>query len=247
MEKEAKSMRSRMSKPDARKRYVELAELAVLQQIRADAHLLDTQQIAVGPFVRLDANSVAAVDGKTRGVISNLFGNQARFQAETMMLVLNAKHWIEAIDYPAPQDHATANDWLAAFMSGQAERGPKHAVDPVVNYASVWTLWLSTLPYGLWSEEISAPSMHELAFFIAQLEQVFGQSISHFGLQLRAGTTLTDLASAVASLIEGVWLNQCLTAQHPGDASQPIAMHMLRSGQLLWRGAIELAPADSAS
>lgn len=241
MENEAKSKRSRMPKSDARKRYVELAELAVLQQIRVDAHLLDTQQIAVGPFARLDANLVAAVDNKTRGVISNLFGNQARFQAETMMLALSAGHWIEAIDYPGPQDHATANDWLDAFLLGQAERGPKHAADPVVNYASVWTLWLSTLPYGLWSEEISAPSMQELALFIAQLERVFGQSISHFGLRLRAGTTLTDLASAMASLIEGVWLNQCLTAQHPGDASQSIAMHMLRSGHLLWRGATELA------
>lgn len=241
MENEAKSKRSRMRKPDARKRYVELAELAVLEQIQADARLLDTQQIAVGPFARLDANAVAAVDGKTRGVISNLFGNQARFQAETMMLALSAGHWIDAIEYPAPKDHAAANDWLDAFLLGQAERGPKHAVTPVVNYASVWALWLSTLPYGLWSEKISAPSMQELALFIAQLERVFGQSISHFGLRLRVGTTLTDLASAMASLIEGVWLNQCLTAQHPGDASQPIAMHMLRSGHLLWRGATELA------
>jgi hypothetical protein len=239
MENEAKSKRSRMRKLDARKRYVELAELAVLQQIQADARLLDTEQIAVGPFARLDANAVAAVDGKTRGVISNLFGNQARFQAETMMLALSAGHWIDAIDYPAPQDHAAANDWLDAFLLGQADRGPRHAVAPVVNYASVWALWLSTLPYGLWSEKISAPSMQELALFIAQLERVFGQSISHFGLRLCAPTTLTDLASAMASLIEGVWLNQCLTVQHPGDARQPIATHMLRSGHLLWRGATE--------
>jgi hypothetical protein len=124
MENEAKSKRSRMRKPDARKRYVELAELAVLQQIQADARLLDTEQIAVGPFARLDANAVAAVDGKTRGVISNLFGNQARFQAETMILALSAGHWIEAIDYPAPQDHAAANDWLDAFLRAEARRRP---------------------------------------------------------------------------------------------------------------------------
>jgi hypothetical protein len=41
----------------------------------------------------------------------------------------------------------------------------------------------------------------------------------------------------VASLIEGVWLNQCLNQRHPFDPEQPIATFLQRSGRLLWEGA----------
>jgi hypothetical protein len=50
---------------------------------------------------------------------------------------------------------------------------------------------------------------------------------------------LNDLASATGSLIEGVWLNQCLSTRHPSDPSQPVATVLRRSGLLLWRGATE--------
>ena len=30
-----------------------------------------------------------------------------------------------------------------------------HGSEPTVNYAFLWTLWLSVVPYGLWSEQIS--------------------------------------------------------------------------------------------
>jgi hypothetical protein len=46
--------------------------------------------MAIGPFARLDAGDVAAHVGKTRGAISNAFGSQAAFQAETMALALGA-------------------------------------------------------------------------------------------------------------------------------------------------------------
>ncbi len=80
--------RSRLPQQEARQRYVEIGELVALEQIKKDSETLDLHSIAVGPFARLDANEVAARDGKTRGVISNLFGNQAAFQAETMSLAL---------------------------------------------------------------------------------------------------------------------------------------------------------------
>ena len=63
--------------------------------------------IAVGPFARLDANAVAAREGKTRGAITNLFGSQAAFQAETMALALNAGEWVERVEFPAPADFPT--------------------------------------------------------------------------------------------------------------------------------------------
>ncbi len=229
--------RSTLSKDEARRRYVEIGELKVLEQIRRDSELLDEQAIPIGPFARLDANAVAAHDGKTRGAITNLFGSQAAFQAETMGLVLSVGDWIELIEYPAPEDFPDADAWLDAFFGGESERGPQHGGEPAVGYGTLWALWLSTVPYGIWSERVQGPSMDEHTQWIDRLERELGGALEHFGLELRDGTTLTDLAGAVASLIEGVWLNQCLTTRHPTRPSEPIAAMLRRSGRLLWLGA----------
>jgi hypothetical protein len=229
--------RSTLPKDEARRRYVELGELKVLERIRHDSELLDREAIPVGPFARLDANAVAAHEGKTRGAITNLFGSQARFQAETMALVLSVGDWIEQIEYPAPEDYATAGEWLDAFLGGESERGPHHGGDPVVRYGTLWALWLSTVPYGIWSEHVQRPSMDEHRQWVARLERELGHAIEHFGLALREGATLNDLAGGIASLIEGVWLNQCLTTRHPTDPSEPIVTMLRRSGRLLWLGA----------
>jgi hypothetical protein len=229
--------RSTLTKDEARRRYVELGELKVLEQIQRDSALLDEHAIPIGPFARLDANAVAAHDGKTRGAITNLFGSQASYQAETMALVLSAGDWIERIVYPAPEDFPTADAWLDAFFGGESERGPQHGGDPVVDFWSLWALWLSTVPYGIWSEEVQGPSMDEHRQWVARLERELGHALEHFGMELREGTTLNDLAGGIASLIEGVWLNQCLTTRHPSRPSEPIAEMLRRSGRLLWLGA----------
>jgi hypothetical protein len=209
----------------------------VLEQIRRDSEQLDREAIAVGPFGRLDANAVAAHDGKTRGAITNLFGSQAAFQAETMALVLSVGDWIEQIEYPAPEDFADADAWLDAFFAGESARGPQHGGEPDVGYGTLWALWLSTVPYGIWSRRVQGPSMDEHVQWVGRLERELGHALEHFGLALREGTTLNDLAGATASLSEGVWLNQCLTAQHPTNPSEPIVAMLRRSGRLLWLGA----------
>ena len=193
--------------------------------------------MAIGPFARLDANAVAARDGKTRGAITNLFGSQAAFQAETMALALGATDLIELIEHPRPEDYATADEWLDAFFTLESVRGPAHGAEPVVDYAGLWALWLSAVPYGLWSEAIAGPSIDENRAWMARLEILFDAAIDHFGLALREGVTLGDLACGVAGLVEGLWLNQCLTNTHPMDPTQPIAAAMRRSGRLLWQGA----------
>ncbi len=238
-----KSGRSTLPKPDARERYVQIGEIVVLEQIRQDAALLDGRAIAVGPFARLDAGTVAARDGKTRGAITNLFGSQGAFQAETMALALSAQDWIEQLEIPAPAAYSTADAWVDAFFAGQSARGPRHGAEPTVNYAFLWALWLSAIPYGLWSAEISRSSMDEHTQWLQRLEQVFGQALDHFGLTIRDGTTVNDLACAAASLIEGVWLNQCLTTRHPSAPGQPIATVLRRAGKMLWLGATEPRPA----
>ncbi len=228
-----------MSRHEARQRYIGIGELVALEQIRTDSEELDSGSVAIGPFSRLDANAVAARDGKTRGVITNLFGSQAAFQAETMALVLSATDLIEQIEFPRPQDHSNADEWVDAFFASEAGRGPAHGAEPAAGYSALWVLWLSAVPYGLWSESIAGPSVDENRTWIARLEATFQDAIGHYGLTMRPDTTVGDLAVAVAGLVEGLWLNQCLTIRHPTDPSEPIVTAMLRSGRLLWHGATQ--------
>ena len=222
--------RSTLPRDEARRRYVEMGQLAALQQIKRDSEALDRRSIAVGPFARLDANDVAERDGKTRGVISHLFGSQSAFQVETMARALDAGDWVEQLEHPAPADHPDAGAWVEALFAAEAARGPQRGERPRLDYAALWALWLSTVPYGLWSERVSAPSMEEHEQWIEKLAEAFGKALEHFGLVLREGVTLADLGGAAASLIEGAWLNQCLTA--PSDR------FLRRSGRLLWEGAV---------
>ena len=240
MGEEQKPRRSKLAPLDARRRYVEIGERLVLEQIRNDAETLNDRAVAIGPFARLDAGAVAARDDKTRGAITNLFGSQLAFQAETMALALSAGDWIEQIEFPAPADFPTAEAWVDAFFAGQSERGPVHGAAPDVNYGFLWALWLSAVPYGLWSERISLPGMEEHVRLLKRLEGLFAEVLDHFGMTMRDGTTTNDLACAVASQIEGVWLNQCLTTRHPCDQREPIGTVLRRSGRMLWLGATQL-------
>jgi hypothetical protein len=211
--------------------------LVVLEQIQKDSQLLGDKAIAVGPFARLDAEAVAAHDGKTRGAITNLFGSQAAFQAETMALALDASEWVARIKFPAPADFADAEGWIDALLVEESTRGPAHGAKPTVNDGFLWALWLSAMPYGLWSEQVARPSMAEYVQTVGRLEQVLQAALDHFDLTVRAGTSINDLACAIASLIEGVWLNQCLTKRHPFDRAEPIATVLRRGGRMLWLGA----------
>jgi hypothetical protein len=117
--------RSKLPKDEARRRYVEIAELVALEQIRADCELLERQSIAVGPFARLDANAVAARNGKTRGAVTNLFGSQSALQVETMALALWARELVEQIEHPRPEDFASAEEWVDALCTSESARGPE--------------------------------------------------------------------------------------------------------------------------
>ena len=232
--------RSTLPKDEARRRYIEIGELVVLEQIKRDAEWLDDHAIAIGPFARLDAGAAAAHDGKTRGVISNLFGSQAAFQAETMALALSAQDWVDRIEYPDPAAFSDAEAWVDALLTGESARGPQHATEPAIGYGTLWALWLGVVPYGLWSDKVSGLSMEEHVRTVTRLAQAITGALDQFGLELRDDTTAEDLAFAIEGMVEGVWLNQCLTTRHPADASEPIATLLRRSGRMLWRGAIQV-------
>ena len=106
-----------------------------------------------------------------------------------------------------------------------------------MDYGFLWALWRSAVPYGMWSDQIRLPSMEEHVRWLSRLGETFDEALHHFNLILADGVTLDDLASAFASLIEGAWLNQCLTTRHPTSRSEPIATVLRRSGLMIWRGA----------
>jgi hypothetical protein len=226
--------RSTLPRDEARRRYVERAELVVLETIRRDAAALDRELLAVGPFARLDAGTVAAREGKTRGAVSNLFGSQAALQIETMAL---------AAELPAPEEYDSAEAWVDAFFAAQSARGPAHRRRPRLDYAALWTLWLAAVPYGLWSERVARPSLQEFRDSAAALEPLLHRALERFGLELAADVTLTDVAVGIVNLVEGAWLNQCLSTEHPAKRDEPMAAALRRSGRLLWRGATR--PSDS--
>ena len=215
-----------------------MGSLVALEQIQKDSQLLGEGALAVGPFARLDAEAVAAHDGKTRGAITNLFGSQAAFQAAAMALALDAREWVNRIEFPAPQDFSDAEQWLDALLAGESARGPAHGAKPAAEHGLVWALWLSAVPYGIWSEEIAKPSVGEYVQTVQRLEQAILGAFDHFELTVQPGTSINDLACAIVSLTEGIWLNQCLSRRHPCDKAEPVGTMLRRGGRMLWRGAV---------
>lgn len=234
--------RSVLSPEEAKRRYVKLAEVTVMEQIRVDARRLDRaddeHRVAVGPFARLSAEQVAArADGKSRGAITNLFKSQRRFQLEAMGLALEDPAF-EEIGPPDPRGFDDARSWVDALASEESARGPLHEMEPAEGYAQRWVLWLSQVPYGLWSEQIAEPSMREFRHSAERFErEAVRPALAHFGLEMSPPWTTLDLAGAIVSLVEGLWLNQCLTREDSTSPGRPAIEAARTALRMLWRGA----------
>jgi hypothetical protein len=234
--------RSTLAPDQARRRYIQHAALTLLQQIQVDARRLDREddedRVAVGPFARLKADDVAAsADGKSRGAITNLFRSQRQFQLQAMALVLEDPS-VDASVLPEPAQFERADAWIEALASAESERGPMHEMEPVVGYGLTWALWLSQVPYGVWSKRIAEPSMREFQHSAARLDvDVLRGGLAHFGLEVKPPWTSLHLAAAMQSLIEGLWLNQCLSDRHPTSEGAPAAQAARTALRMLWEGA----------
>lgn len=243
--------RSNLAPDKARKRYIQLAELTLIQQIQVDARRLDREddedRVAVGPFARLKADQLAAsADGKSRGAITNLFKSQRQFQLDAMALVLEDPS-VDVTVLPDPSRFEDAGAWIEAVASVESERGPMHEMEPEVGYGLTWGLWLSQVPYGLWSNRIAEPSMREFRHSAERLEaDVVGRGLAYFGLEIKPPWTPLELAAAMQSLIEGLWLNQCLSDQHPTTQGAPSAQAARNAVRMLWEGATRPATGSTS-
>jgi hypothetical protein len=103
-----------------------------------------------------------------------------------------------------------------------------------------WALWLSQVPYGIWSERIAEPSLHEFRHSAERLESdCVAPALERFSLEVRPPWTAGDLATAMNSLVEGLWLNQCMSRDHPTRAGTPVAEATRAALQMLWQGATQ--------
>jgi AcrR family transcriptional regulator len=238
--------RSALSPEEARKQYIRAAETVLLEQIQVDARRLDRQdderRVAVGPFAKLNAEQVAAAaEGKSRGAITNLFKSQRQFQLQAMALVLEDPE-VDVLVLPDPRTFDDPVTWIEALATAQSGRGPLHGMEPAVGYGLNWALWLSQVPYGVWSEHIAEPSMHEFRHSAERLESTCVRpALAHFGLVMRPPWTPLDLASAMNSLVEGLWLNQCLSRAHPTRPDDPTGEAARIAIRMLWQGATQPA------
>ncbi len=236
--------RSKLSREEARRRYIQLAEKVILEQVEEDARRLDREddegRVAVGPFARLSAEQVAKLDeGRSRGAITNVFKSQRQFQLEAMALALEDPQ-VDAIGPADPGGFDDAAAWVDAVATAESARGPIHEAEAVEGYAAGWVLWLGQVPYGIWSTSIAEPSMSEFRHSAERLErEAIRPALEHFGLEMRPPWTTMDLATAMRSMIEGLWLNQCLTREHPTSPGTPSVQGMRDSLRMIWQGATQ--------
>jgi AcrR family transcriptional regulator len=241
----AERRRSLLPRDEARKRYVQIGETVTLKQIQSDARRLDREdderREAVGPFAKLNAEQVAAsADGKSRGAVTNLFKSQRQFQLQVMASVLDDPE-VDVFVPPDPAGFDDVLDWIDAVAGAESARGPLHGMEPAQGYALGWALWLSQVPYGIWSDRIADPSMREFRHSAERLEAAcIRPALAHFALEVRPPWTPMDLAAAMSSLVEGLWLNHSLSREHPTRPGVPAAQAARDALRMLWQGATQL-------
>ncbi len=71
---------------------------------------------------------------------------------------------------PDPVGFADATAWVDALAVAESARGPHHRMEPTPGYGLIWTLWLSQVPYGVWSQRIASPSMREFRHSVERME-----------------------------------------------------------------------------
>ena len=135
---------------------------------------------------------------------------------------------------PTPKRSSKRSRWA------NLRKARLHETENVEGYAAGWVLWLGQVPYGIWSEYIAEPSMREFRHSAERLErEAVRPALEHFGLEMRPPWTPMDLGNAMMSMIEGLWLNQCLTREHPTSPGTPSARGMRDSLLMIWQGATQ--------
>jgi hypothetical protein len=238
-----------LTRGEARRRYIDIAETVLIDQVSAAAKAFDAQhprpQSALGLFASIDANAVAARDGKTRGAITNLFGSQAEFQVESMAMSTEDRDYggFGERAYPCPTQFENSAEWVCQVARIESSRGPQRGRPTERGYARRWLLWLSMVPYAPWSERLSEAAREEFDGWVGKLERdVIAPALEHFSEEPVDGVSTTDLAFAFNAAVEGLWLSQCVAEVHGGRAELTTQRAAEQTLTMLWRGATKPKP-----
>jgi hypothetical protein len=234
----------RLPRSDAEERYIRAGELEVFRQLQRDGQALEqslsrSQAFAVGPFARVRSDALVDELGRTRGAINNLWGSQEAFRAAVMATFLNDTGLgLSEVRYPEPSDAPDLDSWIDALARVEIERGPHHGMRPENRYGLRWAAWLGLVPYGIWSETVAQASLDEYRLGAERYgDQILAPALRHFGRTLIPPTTVHDLAVAACSVVEGFWLNACLSSKDPLGRSGSICNSLATTLRLLIRGA----------
>jgi hypothetical protein len=203
----------------------------------------------VGPFARVRADEVVRSLGKTRGAINNVWKSQESFQAAVMAFSLSASAedglGVGGAEYRAPASFEDVDEWIGALAASELERGPHHGMEPRACYALRWAAWLGLAPYAIWSEAIATQSLTEYRLGVENYSKLLTPALEHFGLELTNGVTLADFAVAIASTVEGFWLNACCSESDPAGRAQQLDRSLATTLLLILRGATRPASRPS--
>ncbi len=170
--------------------------------------------------------------GRVAGPITNLFKSQRQFQLQVMASVLDDPE-VDVFVPPDPAGFDDVVDWIDAVAAAESARGPLHGMEPAQGYALGWALWLSQVPYGIWSDRIADPSMREFRHSAERLEAALHPTRSRTTSRSRSGHHGPRWISPPRW---GAWskgcgsITLCRASIRRAPASRPPRQHATHSG-----------------
>jgi hypothetical protein len=215
--------RTRLARDVARRTYLDAARRLIFHGWRADAEALDAaladpslEVPIIGPLQHLDAETVAAAVGKTRGAINNIWGSQQRFLLDVLQESLAeidtgfSTDLLGTIDPTLlPRDLESAVKLLTEL---EVARAPRPGLDPDGDHYTLhWLLIVSTTMYAVWSETIRLPARDGWNAALRNLaDELYKPVLALYGVRVRPPLTEYDLAMMVSNITTGAFVQHAL-------------------------------------
>jgi len=188
------------------------------------------------------ANAVARAHGKTRGAISQPVRQPGSLPGRNAGAGAQRGRVGRAGQVSRRRSTSPRRRLVRRRMAGQAARGPCMAPSPPSTTGSCGRSGSAPYPTACERRGLAAQHERNTCSGCGAWSGYSPRRSNHFGRALRAARRSRS-RRAVASLIEGLWLNQCLIKAPPLRPAEPIATLLLRSAACLWRGRV--APLSS--
>ena len=151
--------------------------------------------LAVGPFARLDANARRRPRRARHAARSRTCSAARRAARPRRWRWRSAPPTDRGARVPRARRPSSARGRGSTRSSPASPRAGRVTGAHGRRYATLWALWLTAVPYGLWSErDRRARASTSTRSRSRGSRRVLRRALDHFGLALRDDVTLTDLA-----------------------------------------------------